>query len=65
MPQTPPPPSEPDRERRDRLRLIQIRVHDTRSPHFAAEAHRHSLAVARSEHAEDEQAFIEAITDDR
>lgn len=29
------------------------------------EAHRSSLAVAQSDHAEDDQAFIEAITDDR
>ncbi len=45
------------------LRPIQIWVPDVRSPEFAAEAHRQSLAVAMSEGAEEDQAFIEAIAD--
>lgn len=45
------------------LRPIQIWVPDVRSPEFAAEAHRQSLAVASSRHAEVDQAFIEALAD--
>jgi hypothetical protein len=49
--------------RRQGLRPIQIRVPDVRSPAFEAEAHRQSLAVAESPHHEDDQAFIDAISD--
>lgn len=45
------------------LRPIQIWVPNVRSPAFAAQAHRQSAAVARSGHAEEDQAFIEAIAD--
>lgn len=45
------------------LRPIQIWVPDVRSPAFQAEAHRQSLAVATSEQARDDQAFIDAISD--
>jgi hypothetical protein len=45
------------------LRPIQIWVPDTRSPQFAAEAHRQSLAVARSAHEKRDQDFIDAISD--
>ena len=45
------------------LRPIQIWVPDVRSPRFVDEAHRQSLAVARSAHSEDDQNFIDAITD--
>jgi hypothetical protein len=45
------------------LRPIQIWVPDTRSPAFAAEAHRQSAAVAASPHELDDQAFIDAISD--
>jgi len=51
------------RLRRQGLRPIQIWVPDVRSPEFAAEAHRQSLAVATSAHEEDDQAFIDAISD--
>jgi hypothetical protein len=56
------------RAHRKRLRLqgwrpIQIWVPDMRSPAFRAEAHRQSLAVAKSSHAKEEQAFIDAISD--
>ena len=52
-----------DRMRRQGLRPIQIWVPDTRSPDFAAEAHRQSLAVAMSAQEEDDQAFIDSISD--
>jgi len=46
------------------MRLIQLWVPDTSTPEFAAEAHRQSLAVSRSPHAEEDQAFIDAISED-
>ena len=49
--------------RQQGLRPIQIWVPDMRSPAFAAEAHRQSLAVARSPHAKQDQDFIEAVSD--
>ena len=45
------------------LRPIQIWVPDVRSPVFAAEAHRQSLAVAQSPDASADQAFIDATSD--
>ena len=56
------------REHRERLRSqgfrpIQIWVPDVRSPAFRSQAHRQSLAVARSPHAVDDQAFIDAVSD--
>ena len=54
------------RMRAQGMRPIQLWVADVRSPGFAAEAHRQSAAVAASEHAADDQAFIDAISvDDR
>ena len=53
-----------ERLRRQGLRPIQIWVPDTRSPDFAAEAHRQSAAVAASPYEADDQAFIDAISDD-
>jgi len=44
------------------LRPVQIWVPDVRSPEFAGEAHRQSAAVAASGHAEDDQAFIDALS---
>jgi Protein of unknown function (DUF3018) len=44
------------------LRPVQIWVPDVRSPEFVAEAHRQSAAVAASEHAEQDQAFIDAVS---
>jgi hypothetical protein len=49
--------------RQQGLRPIQIWVPDVRSPAFEAEAHRQSLAVAQSPHRNDDQAFIDAISD--
>lgn len=56
------------REHRERLRAqglrpLQIWVPDVRAPSFKSEAHRQSLAVARSPHARDDQAFIDAMSD--
>jgi hypothetical protein len=56
------------REHRDRLRAqglrpIQIWVPDVRSASFKAEAHRQSLAVASNPHEDDDQAFVDAISD--
>jgi hypothetical protein len=44
------------------LRPVQIWVPDVRSPEFEQEAHRQSVAVASSEHAADDQAFIDALS---
>ena len=57
------------REHRERLRAqglrpIQIWVPDVRAPEFAAEAHRQSAAIAASEPEADDQAFVDAISDD-
>ena len=51
------------RLRQQGLRPIQIWVPDMRSPAFAAEAHRQSLAVANSPQAEEDQDFIDAVSD--
>lgn len=57
------------REHRRRLRAqglrpVQIWVPDVRSPEFANEAHRQATAVAASDHAQDDQAFIDALSTD-
>ncbi len=44
------------------LRPVQIWVPDVRSPEFTREAHCQSSAVAASRHAQDDQAFIDAIS---
>ncbi len=56
------------REHRNRLRAqglrpIQIWVPDVRASSFRSEAHRQSLAVATSEHAAEDQAFIDAASE--
>jgi len=51
------------RLRQQGLRPIQIWVPDMRSPAFANEAHRQSLAVANSPQAKQDQEFIDAISD--
>jgi hypothetical protein len=56
------------REHRERLRAqglrpLQIWVPDVRAPTFKSEAHRQSLAVARSRQAGDDQAFVDALSD--
>jgi Protein of unknown function (DUF3018) len=59
-----------DRVRRHRARLraqglrpIQIWVPDVSSPSFGLEAHRQPAIVATSPSAEDDQAFIDELTD--
>lgn len=44
------------------MRLVQFWIPDIRSAKFAAEAHRQSLAVAKSACERDDQAFIDAIS---
>ncbi len=51
------------RLRQQGLRPIQIWVPDMRSPAFVTEAHRQSLAVAKSPHAKEDQNFINAVSD--
>jgi hypothetical protein len=51
------------RLRQQGLRPIQIWVPDIRSPQFAAEAHRQSLAVANSPLANEDQNFIDSVSD--
>lgn len=43
---------------------MQIWVPDVRAPQFAAEAHRQSAAIAASEQEADDQAFVDAISED-
>ena len=52
-----------ERMRARGLRPIQIWVPDTRTASFRDEAHRQSLAVARSRLARKDQDFIDAISD--
>jgi hypothetical protein len=49
------------RLREQGLRPIQIWVPDVRAPGFAQEAHRQSRAVAASEGAQDDQAFVDSV----
>jgi hypothetical protein len=51
------------RLRKQGLRPVQIWVPDVRAPSFRTEAHRQSLAVAKSRHARNDQAFIDAVSD--
>jgi hypothetical protein len=50
------------RLRKQGLRPVQMWVPDVRSKTFARDAHRQSLAIARSEHAHDDQAFVDAVS---
>lgn len=52
-----------DRLRSQGLRPIQIWVPDVRASSFKTEAHRQSLAVAKSKHARKDQAFIDSVSD--
>jgi hypothetical protein len=52
-----------DRLRRQGHRPIQIWVPDVRAPGFRTQAHLQSLAVAQSPQAEEDQAFIDAVSD--
>ena len=48
--------------RRLGLRPLQIWVPDTSAPGFDEEARRQSRLIAESEHEEDDQAFVDAIS---
>ncbi len=68
MPSLPQPSRVKVRAYRERLRAqgfrpIQIWVPDMRAPAFRSEAHRQSLAVAKSAQAGADQAFIDAVSD--
>lgn len=52
-----------ERLRQQGLRPIQIWVPDVRSLEFAAQAHRQSLAIARSSYEKEDQEFIDAISE--
>ncbi len=52
-----------ERMRARGLRPVQIWVPDTRTAAFKAEAHRQSLAVARSALARGDQEFIDAVSE--
>jgi hypothetical protein len=44
------------------MRLVQMWLPDTSRPEFKREARRQALAISRSEHAAEDQAFIDAIS---
>lgn len=52
-----------ERLRKQGLRPIQIWVPDVRSPEFTAEAANQSRAVARSAYADEDQNFIDAVSE--
>ncbi len=52
-----------ERLRAQGLRPIQIWVPDVRARSFRFQAHRQSLKVAASDHARDDQAFVDAISE--
>ena len=52
-----------ERLRRQGLRPVQFWLPDTRTPEFAAEAHRQSLAIAQSPQEQEDMDFIESISD--
>ncbi len=52
-----------ERLRAQGLRPVQIWVPDVNAEGFAAEAHRQSRAVAVSDAADDDQAFVEEISE--
>lgn len=52
------------RLRRQGLRPVQIWVPDVRAPEFAVEAHRQSAAIAASEDDADDQAFVDAVSEE-
>ena len=52
-----------ERLRKQGLRPLQIWVPDIDAPAFRRQAHRQSLAVSQSSHADVDQAFIDAIAE--
>ncbi|MGA9676686.1 MAG: antitoxin MazE family protein [Mycobacterium sp.] len=53
-----------ERLRQQGLRPIQIWVPDVNAPEFVREAHRQSALVAASDHDQDDQAFVDAVSSD-
>ena len=51
-----------ERLRAQGLRPVQIWVPDVRAASFREQAHRQSKAVAESNHAQEDQAFIDAVS---
>jgi hypothetical protein len=45
------------------MRLIQMWLPDTGTPEFRREARRQALAISRSPHAAEDQAFVDAISE--
>jgi len=45
------------------LRLVQMWLPDTRTPEFAAEAHRQSLLANASPYAAEDQAWVDSVSD--
>ncbi len=52
-----------ERLRAQGLRPVQIWVPDVNAEGFAAEAHRQSRAVAASDAADDDQAFVDSVSE--
>lgn len=52
-----------ERMRARGMRQVTLWIPDTRTPEFAAEARRQSLAVSNSPHAKEDQDFIDAISE--
>jgi hypothetical protein len=44
------------------FRLVQMWLPDTRTPHFAAQAHRASVAIAHGPSEQQDQTFIDAVS---
>jgi Protein of unknown function (DUF3018) len=51
------------RLRKQGLRPVQFWIPDMRSPTFTKEARRQCLAVAKSAHADEDQSFVDAISE--
>jgi hypothetical protein len=51
------------RLRRQGLRPVETSISEVSSPTFATQAHRQSLAIARSPYEKTDQGFIDAISD--
>ena len=52
-----------ERQRAQGLRPVRIWIPDVNAEGFAAEAHRQSRAVAASDAADDDQAFVDSVSE--
>ena len=52
-----------ERQKAEGLRLVQFWVPDVRTPEFKAEARRQAEAVAASPHAQEDQDFVDAVSE--